>query len=381
MAFTAVEESFRRWLQDARGGCVLCVHAPLGSGTSTFLRGELAKDWEVITVASGMPKLKVFLVDVASSRVSVAFRRKILLLDPIDAILTDQVAATELGEFAKGPRGAVPIIITGFKQRTSASRIKEMFRGKTLATMTIPRLTLEDAANTLHRDFPRLPRNTVEDAFRQANGDMRAARLALENNSGTKDIAYDGADALDTILNTQQSFQEALTLHEGDPSMVSMGIFENYTLTYPSLGVCEWVTDAYSRADILDEATYGKQRWELAPYYIALAAACATKLPAPPKKIVFEKFGSLWSKTNNLRSKTKLLHKLCTSRATRGLSALGVEDLAYVRNILSSQISHGMYGDVHMPPEDVLTVMRLWKARYTLAEHAKLKAHHAVDSP
>lgn len=377
--FSAFGQQFQEWLSRATGASVLCIQAPLGSGFTTFLTHQLHSEWDVVTVATGFPKLKQFLTDVVSSKISVSLRRKILVIDPIDALFADSVAGAELSEFAKSGRGQVPIVVSGFKQRTSLNRVKEMFKSRHVEVMVIAKATLEEAVEMLCVEFPLEDSKDLAKAWEDSNGDLRATRHALQLPlpGGSKDISYDGAEALESILNEPCSYQKALKLHDGDPSMVSLGIFENYHLTSPDISTCAWIADVYSIADVIDEAAYGKQHWDLVPYYVALTSAAASQLPTPcKKKVQFDKFGTVWSKENNARSKARSLGKVLTARATRGLALLPTTDMAFVRNIISRSVRQGTVRYVRtlgMTAEEIINIMRLWKCKYTLTDHAKVK--------
>lgn len=374
-------DALRAHLAGASGVTIVRSACP-GVGVSTLLEcllGEL--DFEVVHVATALPKLKALLTDACTSSVSVTMRRKIILLDPIDSIIADVSAAMDLADFSKRPR-RVPVLIAGCRQRSSHTRVDDMF-GKKSATFHFPALA-DDVA--VARLLELSPTGDVRSVWARAQGDFRSACNALGillGASATKDEVCDGVDAIARILGGV-SMRDAMRVQGGDTSMVSSGVFENYHAMRPTVHQAAQIADLFSKADAVDEMIYGKQRWDLTEYYAALTAGgpavVLSSARAPPAVPVIAKYGTVWSRSNNQRTKEKAIRAVRMQLAENGCGGMDVGDLALVRAMVAQCSRRGDYAAGAglmrgtLEPDGVLHVMRLFKTwSYPQSEHAKFK--------
>ena len=178
--------------------------------------------------------------------------------------------------------------------------------------------------------------------------------------------------------------RDAMDLQDGDTSVVSMGVFENYHRAVESIESCCEVSDLFSRADLVDEAIYGRQRWELTSVYAALTAAGPSTIvkaeKGPRRELVIEKYGSVWSRGNNQRSKENMLLALSHQGMAHGCTSLTASDLAYVRGMLLELAADGKYADMASLVSDVfdeqgvLGIIRMFRSKkYTQTDHTKYK--------
>lgn len=383
--------AIREWLKTCRGGDVIFVRgASPGIGITTLLHALLDDTFECIWISMGRPKLKHALIDAASSTITPLMRRKIIVFDPVDALFSDTSASVDIAEFVR--RGSkLPIICAGFRMRFSTTRATDIFdkRKYNVTRIEVPPLARDIALRHLlgvaHTHG--FPESLVASVWDEAQGDLRSATSAIQAglSNGTKDQVCDGVEAIARILTSRNlSMRDAMDLQDGDTSVVSMGVFENYHRVIDSIDACAQMTELFSRADVVDEAVYGRQRWELGGIYAALTAAGPSTLVkcqgGPEREIAIEKYGSVWSRGNNQKSKENVLLAISHQCMAHGCTALSASDLAYVRGMLMGLASNGQYasmtsliGDV-FDEQGVLGIIRMFRSKkYTQTDHTKYK--------
>lgn len=167
-----------------------------------------------------------------------------------------------------------------------------------------------------------------------------------------KDSFVDGIDGISYMFeNGEVDFTEAVKVYEHEPSMIRHGVFENFLNFFSSISVVSQISEAISAGDAL----YGNDGYHsehtLGEYAFSVGG---TKIAVKTKKGTVEKFGTLWSKTNNQRMNAKKL------REVKEILPIPVEDLDIVRNILREDFS----GDVISEP-DYLMLYRTGFRRYS----------------
>jgi hypothetical protein len=383
----------KTWLETCRGGDVLFVRgANPGIGISTLLHSLIDDTFESLWIPNGTSKLKHTLIDAASSTISPLMRRKIFVFDPVDALFADVSASADISEFARRGKCRVPIICAGFRMRFSTTRATDIFdkRKYNITRLDVP--PLETAVALCHllgvakvRDFPQ---SRVAGIWEAAQGDLRTAISAIEAglpSGGVKDNVCDGVDAIARILTSKDlNLRDAMDLQDGDMNVVSMGVFENYHRAVDSIESCCAMSDLFSRADLVDEAIYGRQRWDLTSVYAALTAAGPSMIVkaemCPRRELVIEKYGSVWSRGNNQKSKQNMLLALSHQAMARGCTSLAASELAYVRGMLLDLAIDGKYdamaslvGDTY-DEQGVLGIIRMFRSKkYTQTDHTKYK--------
>ncbi len=223
----------------------------------------------------------------------------------------------------------------------------------------------------------------IERTWDACAGDFRACTAALDFGGGeanVKDTVCDGLDAMRKLLFDTLDLQEAIRLHDGDSQMLTMGLFENYCHTLPSIEQCTSIADAFASANVVDERVYGRQEFELMEFFAALSAGVpALKLPKPAiATFEIQKVGTIWSRGNNQRSKEKTMREITFDMLECGLHAQSVTDVALLRCALKNLAHRGCYTEMReltglLQDTTVLNIMRLFKTKYTQADHAKFK--------
>lgn len=374
-----------RWIEDASGASVVFVFTETpGNGLSTTIK-NLLQPYEAIFVSNGQRGLNMFLRDVASSAVAVTGRKKVIVLDPMDALFSDPGTSQELGEFVRSSaHPLVPIICAGFRQRSSKARAEELFKKKPFVVTHIvfPPVVPTVAASALEKATG-CDLDTCLRAYTASQHDyqsaLQALTVALED--GCKDEVCDGADAVCRVLFEQPGLRASMDLLDGDVSMVSMGVHENFANMCECDDVYADVADAFSLGDVVEESMYGKQRWELYDVYASLVVGVAAVLiPAQEPKPV-SKFGTVWSRSNNQRAKQKMLLSLLNRVAETGSRSMTCTvDVACIREMLSCWVGGKKYAELaeflagmKLEPGDALMIMRLFKGKYTQTDHGKVR--------
>lgn len=385
--------SMRQWIRGGAGGLARAT-APPGSGLTTavtLLARELGMETTWLT--AGNARAKTLLSDAISSRIAVTGRPKLVVLDDFDALLTDTQLAGELATLTRTGGRMPPVLCLGHVTRASkiddVTKKWENFRfQRPPLRAVVERVTAVAAAEGIE-----CAPGAIAELCGAARGDLRAALNALDMvrsedslkcGETTLDDVLDGLDAVKLLLREPVELRDALRLASGDPSVVPMGIFENYAGAARDVHTCSKVADLFSLADTVDKRMYATQAWELTDVYMSLAAAgpavvlerCAS-LP-DTEKLDPQKFGLVWSKMYNQCAKAKSLRALCHSRAEAGLHPLNACDLAYPRFMLHTAVQRGDSAAVAdachgMQAPDVLALMRLWKTEYKTSTHARVK--------
>lgn len=376
---------FLAWTKDAKRGniCILKA-ASAGCGVSTMIRLILEElRCEPIIVTTGVQRLRDFLRDTCDSLyTAIERKKKVVVLDPVDALFADQTAAGDILEFLKteGSR-SVPIVCAGFLQRASLARMLDVIDPKKCTSVSFPIIEKQRAVEYLSVHYGSTPIDRIETVWDSACGDLRACLSALDMETDqVKDIVCDGAEAIQKVLfEPGVTLTDAVRMHDGDAQLMTMGIFENYHLAEPGLDQAVAVTDAFSMADIVDERMYGNQEWCLGDFYAALTAGVpAVCLPKTVGMRPVEKFGSVWSRGNNQRSKEKSLRHINLVGHENSRQPLGAADLSVVRSMFlhcSKNAKYDMFSQLAEGLDDatVLSIMRLFKTKYTQTDHSKFK--------
>ena len=387
----------KQWIRDCRDqiGCrrALIVTSPsTGMGITTMIRLACAEEGaEPVCVSTNIPKLKVFLADVAASATTVEGRSKILIIDPLDAVLAEPSGAADIAEYCKaGSR--IPMIFAGMRMRSSVAKLHDCVHPKLYekTVLAVPPIDTA-AALALLRTAAASVGSTVpiEPLWK---GDIRNALAAvtLDVSNAAKDDVCDGVDAVRRALcDDSLTIRDAIRMHEGDVSMITSGTHENYLRTGQSIDTCCAMSETYSLADIMEERMYQTQRWELGDVQIAVAAggpvAYLDKAASQrTHNLDLSKFGTIWSRNNNQRTKEKAFRAIRDALMERGMGgAARIDGIATLRHIILASVSSGRLDDAaarlgDLPNEMVLAIMRLWKCGYTQAHHGHIKRKRAL---
>lgn len=354
----------------ADGLCV--VSAPPGSGLTTLIDAIARENMiDPIRIYQPIRGVKDVLESASRNTRSPLGHKKCIIIDPFDAVLSEASCATVVTDFLKrGPRNAIPVLIAGFRQRVSTVKVEDIVKKY-------------PAHRVLRVCFPPLESETViryiggGDAARHAweasNHDLRNCIQALHfGQHNVKDVQCDGFDAITHIVlsKPRASLRDAMRLVEADSSMIAGGIFENYT-TWSTLESCVRTSENMSVADVFGEAVYVKGAWDLVNHHVACIAGACVDTPSTRSGTAahLSKYGTVWSRGNNQRTKEKVARTL----------HMPVTDVAFFRGIVHSAVANDDMVTVHRVmesygPEKVLAIMRLWSKshhKYTISMHKR----------
>lgn len=331
---TLVKE-LEMWFRDPGGGCALAL-ACVGAGLTTLVRLLVKElEFDAIWIVAGTKRAHDVLKDAGSFDVAPTGRRKVIVVDEFDP--TDRFSS---------------VVSDYFKSESPVKLI-------CLAHHIRSTKPLEFASKWKKIHFPKVPSDRIDAALRAAgftprvrfdDGDVRAAFRVCINGGGRKDAFREGLDVVDDVLSgTAGGIHDVLREYAADPSVVSMGIFENYTTTVSGIYSAANISDAFSFADTLDTAMFKTQNWELTNFHGASTAGVAAieLRGSSKKKVRVEKFGTVWSRIYNARAKQKTVRELNLRKMSCGETQLSVEDLAYQKHIVL-QGSLGCLDKVHV---------------------------------
>lgn len=374
----------KQWIRDVhgRGKALVVESVSVGVGISTLLRLACEEEGvEPIIISSSAQKLKVLLRDVSGSPYTVDFKKKIIVIDSMDAVVSEPTCAAELAEYLRSV-SPIPVICAGHRLRSSSSKLADMVTPKTYAIEKVVFPAIDDAKAIAYLNVvrERLGRST-QVAW---HGDLRNALAALDTDitNTLKDDRCDGADAVRRVLfDPTLTVRDSIRLHSGDVSMITAGTHENYPLTGQSIETCALLSDIYSIADIMEEHMYCTQKWELSDTCTAITSggpvAYLDKSNTGQKyrNLDLSKFGTFWSRGNNMRTKEKALRGIRAAMYEFGMYASSaLESLATVRGIVLSQKWELILPVISpLSNETVLAIMRLWKCGFTQTNYSALK--------
>lgn len=335
-------EKFRAWLDAARAPCAAVITSEVtGSGVSHMVRDVCARmNIETVTVSHPARMLRTVLKDATGSARTVFGARKVLVIDPLDAVLAEPTSAGDLSDFLKSGRSKVPVIVAGVRSRSSASKLRDMLKPRVwdLHETHFPALEESAVLVELARVNPDVPAATVHRAWRDARGDLGHALKTLEAGFGTghaKDRVVDGTDAIAALLFGTVSVFEGARIIEGDSKAIASGVHENYPLTGQDVHTCAEIADAFSTADLMDEHIYGNQRFDMAPVYDAVCAGAGGVLAKPTDRRPFavERYGTVWSKHSMMRTRQKSVRGIRAYLLEAGRTTLTAQELGAWRSI------------------------------------------------
>lgn len=306
-------------------------------------RHDLDPVWMSVSLSFGHEFIKR-----AASTKSVTGRRKVMVFDEFEALSVNDVHVLNKLDIP------VVYIAHGFRGRVAAAVQKAV-------VFRFPAPTAEHVFGVLRDVYPGVDAETLFRIAKNANGDIRGAKVAVE--SGFHDRGTRLLDGLDLAHKALHDDACSVTdVFRGADGTAVSAVFENYLGAKSEVSCAE----AFSVGDVLPEA------------YSVFAVAAVGHAPCVHTGDTV-KFGTLWSKASSLVAKQANVRAIAFSRATRGLPTLfDVQDLGVLRAmILAVGPEHAarIAGAAGLDPTALLAVMRLFKCKYTLGFHAKVKKH------
>jgi hypothetical protein len=220
--------------------------------------------------------------------------------------------------------------------------------------------------------------------------------------SSVRDQFIDPLQSVEHILSTEiVPVQECLKQFYFDTSIIPAAVHQNYITAIDDLGWGDMETiakiaDSCSYANVVDEYMYSKQRWDMLDVYGVFSVCSAGILKkeeegVKTKTISISGFGTLWSKAHIHAQKIKNFNKMSIQRIMDHnnnnnqtpvyISHLSIEELSLFRGVLTDaiitkqkekaiELARNLAGG---QSQGVLTIIRLWSAKYTQAHHSHLK--------
>jgi hypothetical protein len=359
-------------------------------GISTMIRLACEQlGIEPIYVSSNVPKLKAFLYDASGSPYTVDFRKKLLVIDPLDAVFAESTCASELADFFK-TKARIPVVCAGHRLRSSTSKLGSMFPAKLYTMQKIAFPAIEESVARPY--IERVAHSFGCTKLPVWNGDIRNAIVAITANLSnvTKNSKCDGTEAVSRVLfDDTLTIRESIRMHEGDVSMIVAGTHENYPRTGQDIETCSRLADAYSIADCMEEVMYSTQRWDLNGVYTGLVTGAPIAyldktVGKKHKGIDLSKFGTIWSRGNNQRTKEKALRHIRNAMMEHGMySSHSLDCIAMIRTAIMDAIKSGRWEKIDpiikkLPNETILAIMRMWKCGFTQAHYGSLKKRRSI---
>jgi len=272
----------------------------------------------------------------SQSPIAVTFRRKVILVYDYDAIVnSDQALLNHINAAIKTT--IVPVVLVGQPVRGKSATLPI----KGYQTITIQNDQYEIRAITYD----------TKDTF-----DDKGLDGAVQSLSGRVDVDYRG------------------------DGIAFGGVYDNYLTNSTDTSIEDMlrIAEAYSWSDANTEAMCRTGAFE-DPYTHVPVSTAAAVFQGKKTKGTVKTFGQVWSKTNAMYSKTNAIHTL--QIATSGCGTYTqVDGFDWLRTMIVRYIQQERYSDIAalatslgITPPKLLLLMRLWKCKYTLSVHAKIK--------
>lgn len=404
----------RAWMREPsaageRKRAALVCAAP-GSGLTTLLR-LLAKEmnFEAVWIGTGTQRIKALLTDACTSPVAVNGKRKLVIVDEFDGLFaSDITTCTDVLGFTK--KSPTPFVCLAHTTRNSrlldATKHMERFQFQRPSTAVVTGIV----KRAITAGALQISEDALAGIVSSAAGNIREALAAVAfwgrggqhadvtakhaiDEEEVVDVesidpsmaTIDGLDVVQNLLKEDPGVTRCLQLYLRDPSVLSMGLNENYLGAATSLDQCVPISESFSAADTVETHMYKHQAWDVFEAYGAYAVAGPVQAlhssQGKVKPVTVTKFGSIWSKLYNQCAKTKNAKLISFGRMESGLpGSLPVPDLGYVRDMLHLAVQRWDAAQIRQTvaalggtPAHALALMRLWHTEYKQTAHGKLK--------
>lgn len=381
----ALAGRLRDFLASGRAGAAWVTYAP-GSGMSRLVRA-LVEDLrlEPVWVTAAAAKSREFLRTVCRSPVAVTFKRKVLVMDELDVLLSNDAAMLDVAYVVKHS-AHVPVVC--LLKHTRAARECDL-RKKAALALDFPAppphaLAAVAVAVARAEGLDEARARALCDAA--PPGDLRHVLTTLRAGAcaTARDYVAQTAESVARVFGSCATLDEALRIYGGDAGAVAGGVFETYCDACDTIEQAAGYADSASAGDLIDEHIHARQRWDLAEAHGACAVASAA-LCLPRRRVALERYGVAWNKNYMRLTKAKQLRAVDRARRERGLAPLGADGAAYVRHMLLAALAAkgprdatreafvALAAGAGLDAANVLNVMRLWDSGYTLSTHARVR--------
>lgn len=377
--------TLRAWMASGDAGTAW-VTGYSGSGM-TSLVDALTREHglEAVWVTSGTPRSRAFLRDVCRNPVAVNGRRKVLVLDELDVMLSNEAAMLDVSYVVKTSALVVPVVC--ILKATRAARGCEL-RKKACVVVDFPPppppVMARVVAEVARKEGLDISSVDVDAMCAAAPpGDIRHVLQTLRASTDSAELraaSLQTADAVSKLFRDVTTVDEAMRVFWGETGAVSSGVFEVYCQAAAGVEDAAAFADMASCADLVDEKIHATQRWDLLELYGCLTTASAAVM-LPPASVSLQKYGVTWNQDYARCTKAKQLKKVDLRRAQGGMSAMGVDGASAVRDILLRLLNDKeafcrVVVGAGLDAASVLQVMRMWGQHHTdykLSTHARIK--------
>lgn len=182
------------------------------------------------------------------------------------------------------------------------------------------------------------------------------------------------------LLGAKHALQGRTDIDYRGDNIAYGGVYDSYLDSCPS-EQAYFIAEAYSWSDVLGDSLYGGAEHDIYSFLPLMTAA--TVFSTAPKHGKVKTFGIVWSKNNARYAKVKniqTIQNVMLSLQKRNLTLF--DGLDFCRTILTQCVHEKEYHkaarfaqEVGLNAQTLILLMRLWKTKYTLAIHAKVKQH------
>lgn len=323
------------WISENHEVKVAAVQLPMGLDSSVIKKAVDAAGAEGVFISmNGLEG--VDLASAARSPIAVTFKKKVIVVFEYDAMVTgDQGLLTHVSAAIKVNK--VPVVLVGNSFKSKASS---------------------------------LPKDTA--IFTVVSADPHDHIRAITKFSGKRDSLSDKG-----LAGAEAVFDGIHQDYRGDGIALG-GVFDNYLVQVDNL---ENIADAFSWADVVSEGMCRAGSFD-DPYSFFPLEVASLAFRNSTKKPVISTFGTVWSKTNAMYAKVNTGRVAARTMTESGSNVYWtpVSGIDMIRGMIVTQLhKNDLQGAVDIATNAglnsaaLLAIMRLWKTKYTLAMHAKIK--------
>lgn len=323
------------WIMEHHEIKIAAVQLPMGVDSDIVKKAvEHAGAEGVYVSMNGLEG--VDLASAARTPIAVTFKKKVIVVFEYDAMVTgDQGLLAHVSAAIKVNK--VPVVLVGNSFRSKASS---------------------------------LPKDTK--LFQVVSADphdhIRAITKFPEKRDSLADKGLAGAEAVFSGIHQD---------YRGDGIALG-GVFDNYLVQIDNL---EEIADAFSWADVVSEGMCRAGSFD-DPYSFVPLEVSSLAFRKCIKKPTISTFGTVWSKTNAMYAKINTGRMASRTMIEAGSAVYWtpVSGIDSIRGMIVTELQrNNLQGAVDLARAAGLTsaallaIMRLWKTKYTLAMHAKIK--------
>lgn len=279
----------------------------------------------------------VDLASAARTPIAVTFKKKVIVVFEYDAMVTgDQGLLAHVSAAIKVNK--VPVVLVGNSFKSKASSLPKDCR-----------------------------------VFHVVSADPHDHIRAITKFSDTRDSLEDKG-----LAGAESVFSGVHQEYRGDGIALG-GVFDNYLVQVDNL---ENIADAFSWADVVSEGMCRAGSFDDPYSFVPLEVASLAFRNSHTKKPTISTFGTVWSKTNAMYAKVNTGRMAARTMTDSGskVSWTPVSGIDMIRGMIVTQLQkNDLQGAVNIAKNAglnsaaLLAIMRLWKTKYTLAMHSKIK--------